>query len=263
MNTLKYLITLLLLTAALPPLHAEAPPPPPRQAAATIRGTDMPVFFGVVATEMPADMRAAGGKTVQANEGLCVTSVSRFSPAEDAGIRPVDIILSVGGRPVATRPDLILALNGAKPGDTLPVTILRMNRKKELSLTLTARQTAAMPEPRPAPVPRLEWDRFDDMVRQQDVIIYQLAQEKPDVERIRQCLNGIRAISGAAAGRGEASISIKDASGTIVVKGSETRILVEVHSPGEKTPQTYRIDQPGDHSILPAPIRNRFNNLQH
>lgn len=249
---------LFLLLAAFAPgqgKDARAPLPLPAQ---VMRGTELPVFFGVVAVEMPEDMRAAQGNLLRDGGGLCVTSVSRFSPAEDAGIRPVDIILSVNGHAVATRPDLILALKGTRPGDTVPVSILRMGRKKELELTLAARKMAAIPEKRPAPVPRMEWERFDEIVRNQETILHQLSLPRPDVNRIKQSLCRIRTLGSGETYQGETSISIRDAQGTIVIRGAENHVIVEEHPLHAKTPLSYRIDLPGDGSHLPEALRDRL-----
>lgn len=223
-----------------------------------MRGAELPVFFGVVATEMPEDLRTAQGNLLRDGEGLCVTSVSRFSPAEDAGIRPVDVILSVNGHSVATRPDLILALAGTSPGDTVPVSILRMGRKKELALTLAERKMAAIPEKRPVPIPRMERERFDEIIRSQEVIFHQLSLTRPDVDRIKQNLCRIRTLSSGERYRGETSISIRDGERTIVIRGAETHVIVEEHLPHAETPHSYRIDLPGDGNQLPEALRSRF-----
>lgn len=250
-------ILLLLLASFAPGQEKDGCEQLPRPAQ-VMRGTELPVFFGVVAAEMPEDMRAARGALLRDGEGLCVTSVSRFSPAEDAGIRPVDVILSVNGHAVATRPDLILALDGTRPGDTIPVSILRMGRKKELELTLAERKMAAIPEKRPAAVPRMEWDRFQEIVRNQEVILHQLSLPRPDVDRVRQSLCRIRALGSGETYRGETSISIRDAQGTIVIRGAESHVIVEEHPLHAKTPLSYRIDLPGDENRLPVLLRSRL-----
>lgn len=248
-------ILFLILTACAPGRGKDVPAQ--ERPVQVIRGTELPVYFGVVATEMPEDLRTGQGALVK-EEGLCVTSVSRFSPAEDAGIRPVDVLLSVNGRSVATRPELILALDGTRPGDTVPVTLLRMGRKKELALTLAERKMAVVPEKLPKPAPLMKRDRFDEILRTQDVIFQQLTLSRPDVECIKQSLCRIRSLSCGEAARGETTICINDAQGSIIVRGAENRVIVEEHAPNAQSLFSYRIDQPGDEARLPDSLRTRF-----
>jgi serine protease Do len=47
-----------------------------------------------------------------------------------------DIIIAVGGKPVATRNDMLLALEeGYRPGDTVDITVVR--DKQTITLTVT------------------------------------------------------------------------------------------------------------------------------
>lgn len=133
MNTFKYILILFILSVL---CGADLVRANEKQGPTIVHPSDSPVLFGVISTDMPLDMRKELGTRISDNEGLCVTAVSRFSPAEDAGIRPVDIILKVAGQPVATKLDLLMILQQYKPGDTIPVHILRLDQTKELNLTL-------------------------------------------------------------------------------------------------------------------------------
>lgn len=136
MNTIKHILLLFILSIL---CGADLVRANEKQEPTVVHPSDSPVLFGVISTDMPLDMRKELGTRIADDEGLCVTAVSRFSPAEDAGIRPVDIILKVAGQPVATKLDLLMILQKYKPGDTIPVHILRLDQTKELNLTLGSR----------------------------------------------------------------------------------------------------------------------------
>jgi putative serine protease PepD len=68
--------------------------------------------------------------------GVGVVDVVPGGAAAAAGIRPGDVILSVDGRSVATSEALGAVLAELKPGDRVPVTVLRGGDKQELEVTL-------------------------------------------------------------------------------------------------------------------------------
>ncbi len=142
MHTIKHILLLFVLAVL---CGADLMRANEKEEATIVHPSDSPVLFGVVSTDMPPDLRKELGSRIADDEGLCVTAVSRFSPAEDAGIRPVDIILKVADRPVATKLDLLLILQQYKPGDTIPVHILRLDQTKELNLTLGSRNALQQP----------------------------------------------------------------------------------------------------------------------
>ena len=60
---------------------------------------------------------------LDARSGVIVSSVDRNSPADRAGVRPYDIIVSIGGRPVRTNEDVDFVDN--RPGDTVELGLVR------------------------------------------------------------------------------------------------------------------------------------------
>ena len=68
-------------------------------------------------------------------------------PAQKAGLRVGDLIVSVDGEPVASSNDLILALQD-KVGETFDVEIVRDRRTRTLEVTIPEPQTDRPTGPR-------------------------------------------------------------------------------------------------------------------
>ena len=81
--------------------------------------------------------------------GAIVTNVAKGGPAEDAGMKPNDVIIAFGGKPVRRSEELIALVTRTTPGTTVPVTVVRgvkemtLNVKvEELDLAAEAGQSA-------------------------------------------------------------------------------------------------------------------------
>jgi S1-C subfamily serine protease len=59
------------------------------------------------------------------DSGVLVTSVEKGSPAERAGLRDGDILVGLGGVPIASVDELHRVLRGDKVGESLAVDLLR------------------------------------------------------------------------------------------------------------------------------------------
>jgi putative serine protease PepD len=70
--------------------------------------------------------------------GARVQQVATGSPAEQAGLRPGDVITQVGERPVGDPDDLLAAVQAYRAGDQVPVTVTRDGSAQELAVTLGA-----------------------------------------------------------------------------------------------------------------------------
>ena len=68
--------------------------------------------------------------------GAYVARVTEGGPAEDAGIKSGDIIISFGNDQITGYADLIKAINSRKPGDTVTVGIYRNGSKGSVTVTL-------------------------------------------------------------------------------------------------------------------------------
>ncbi|WP_051323734.1 S1C family serine protease [Candidatus Solirubrobacter pratensis] len=87
----------------------------------------------------------AAGTTPQ----VVVAAVESGGPADDAGIRPGDVVTRIGDRDIAAIEDVYDALRGRKPGDTVSVVVTRGGERKTLNVKLGER-----PEPAAGVLPR-------------------------------------------------------------------------------------------------------------
>ncbi|MFJ6002276.1 S1C family serine protease [Arthrobacter sp. NPDC092385] len=74
--------------------------------------------------------------------GVVVLSVSRGGPADDAGIRPGDIITRIGDEDLATPEDLLSALRQRDPGETVSVETRRGPETQSVDVRLADRPAA-------------------------------------------------------------------------------------------------------------------------
>jgi serine protease DegQ len=73
-------------------------------------------------------------------EGVIVSGVVPGGPAATAGLRPGDVILSVGGQPTRSPEDFLAALRPHKPGDTVTFAVRGTDgAQRDVTLTLTDR----------------------------------------------------------------------------------------------------------------------------
>lgn len=75
-------------------------------------------------------------------EGAIVVSVVRRSAADDAGLRPGDIVVALAGEPVRSVEDLFATLRDLQPGETVSLTFVRDGDQREIEVVLDER-----PEP--------------------------------------------------------------------------------------------------------------------
>ena len=78
----------------------------------------------------------AGSYNLPAESGAYVASVAQGSGAEAAGLQEGDIITALNGEKVEGASDLMLAVRGEKPGDTVTLTVNRNGQEQEISVTL-------------------------------------------------------------------------------------------------------------------------------
>lgn len=93
-------------------------------------------YLGLVAKEAPAGILS----TLKISNGLYITEVQADSPAEAAGLKKGDILVSLAGQEVPTAAELNVKLNLLKQGETVTVDIIRGNeRKSNIPITIGAK----------------------------------------------------------------------------------------------------------------------------
>ena len=96
-------------------------------------------WIGVEAQEMTVELANSFG--LNEASGAMISGVQRGSPADTAGVRPGDILISVGGKPVKD-PQVMLDLIAAlKPGDQVPFKLLRKKTPYEAEIRIGKRPT--------------------------------------------------------------------------------------------------------------------------
>jgi serine protease Do len=93
-------------------------------------------FIGVGFQELTPDLATHFG--VQGKGGALVSSIVPGSPAEHAGIKAGDVVVSVDGQPVKESRDLLRALLQRKVGATVVLGVVR--EKKELQVSLVTQE---------------------------------------------------------------------------------------------------------------------------
>lgn len=73
---------------------------------------------------------------INSDHGLVVLEVQSGAPADQAGMKPGDVILSVDGQQMNQVEDLIAVLHEHSPGDTVPIVIERNNQQQTINVTL-------------------------------------------------------------------------------------------------------------------------------
>lgn len=77
--------------------------------------------------------------------GVLVTAIMRDGPAENAGMVPGDIIISIDGKNVSSPDQAIEMITGLVPGSRIKIKLLRGWEQRELSATVAQRPNIKMP----------------------------------------------------------------------------------------------------------------------
>ena len=95
-------------------------------------------FIGVSLVGLSPELREHFGAPKDA--GVLVESVQNDSPADKAGVKVGDIVLSVDGKDVKSSADLRMALRDKKEGDTVRLEVLRGRSRHTLVTTVKERE---------------------------------------------------------------------------------------------------------------------------
>jgi len=100
-------------------------------------------WIGVEPAELSPELMETFG--VKARRGVMITGVLQNGPAAQAGVRPGDVIVEVGGKQVSSVSELLSGVSALKPGTAAPLRLLRRDEAVELKVTPGLR-----PKPQPA-----------------------------------------------------------------------------------------------------------------
>jgi S1-C subfamily serine protease len=89
-------------------------------------------WIGVEPSELSPELAETFG--VQADHGVIITGVLQNGPAAQAGIRPGDVIMQVGSRPVNNVSELLTSVAMLQPGQAAPFSVLRQNKPLALEV---------------------------------------------------------------------------------------------------------------------------------
>ncbi|MGQ9454556.1 MAG: Do family serine endopeptidase [Armatimonadota bacterium] len=89
-------------------------------------------YLGVI----PRDLTPVLKEKLGVEQGALVESVDKDTPAERAGIKVMDVIISVDGKPIRNSADLRRVVQSIAPGTNVKVVVVRNKMKKTLSVTI-------------------------------------------------------------------------------------------------------------------------------
>jgi serine protease Do len=109
-------------------------------------------YIGVVLRDVGSDLQRS--LKLPVDEGAVVQDVAEGSPAERAGIRPYDIILSFNQSRVITDDQLIREISAQKPGSAAELRLMRDGREYTITVKLAERPPRTLVSTEPASTPR-------------------------------------------------------------------------------------------------------------
>lgn len=113
-------------------------------------------YLGFVPRQLSQELAQDLGLAV--NAGVAVKQVIPGSPAERAGLRTFDVILSIGGTPVLRVNRMLQLIARTKPGTEVDVVVLRGSRKMRLRMIASERPKGSLEKEALIPPPNDDED---------------------------------------------------------------------------------------------------------
>jgi serine protease Do len=102
-------------------------------------GPEHRVSRGSIGIEFAAQENPAIARVYGVNGGVTVSNVIPGTPAEQAGLKVGDTIISVDGRPIKTGDELVADIASRKPGSKIDLEFVRNGKKQDASVTVADR----------------------------------------------------------------------------------------------------------------------------
>jgi serine protease DegQ len=100
-------------------------------------------WIGVEPQDITPELADSFG--LQKSSGTIIAGVLKGGPADKAGVKPGDILLSVADKPVSDTISMLNLVAQLTPGDKVKVTVLRKSRETQLDLTVGKRPRMKQP----------------------------------------------------------------------------------------------------------------------
>jgi serine protease Do len=100
-----------------------------RESGRVVRG-----WLGVTILSLDEDLAKSFG--LDEPKGAAITDVTPGSPAEQAGLKPDDVVIRVDGREVEDNSDLSSYVSSRPPGAKVELRVLRQREEKDITVTL-------------------------------------------------------------------------------------------------------------------------------
>jgi len=111
-------------------------------------------FMGVYPQNLDEELK----DYLKTDYGVLITEVASGGPAEKAGLKPQDVIVSLDGKKVEDEAQFRQYLNAKRPEEVIKVEVLRKERHRTFAVTLGDRSDFEVVAPTPAP-PSIQFRR--------------------------------------------------------------------------------------------------------
>lgn len=240
--------------------------------------TENRAAFGVVAGELTPALRVYTG----VEQGVMVRSVWPGSPAEQVGVKRGDVIVKLNGQAMPNRDAMAAFLRKREPGEIVTATLSFGGHLREADVKLLPRPSHASGAPSTAeaavggdrlhrPMIVSEEIRRQFRVRRKNICAHFSALPNAfDKEKVTDELQAIRDLArdsnpggaGWMVGRaGVAAVQFRDAAGTLLLRGSDNKLTLDVYDISGQLVQRIGLNSPEEWRNIPQEVLLRLQKL--
>jgi membrane-associated protease RseP (regulator of RpoE activity) len=162
-------------------------------------------WLGVYTQSLSTELR--DGMNYRGDGGVLVNRVVEGSPADEAGLRKGDVIVSVNSRSVDTPDALAEIVHSGSVGQRMAVQIVRDGDTKTLTARLAARRESDEETPTPEEGPRVYVERHDSEAPEAPET--RVTPETPEPPNGPEAPEALRMYGGMAMGRGRLGVRVE------------------------------------------------------